>query len=96
MVVGPDVGMQIRDRAGYGLAPLRHVHTKYVHRCGPCQRIAPIYEQLSGEFPGVTFYKVRPDRGYVSVICSTPAAYGCALETLLMSPFTCTISAYAV
>ena len=29
--------------------------------CGPCQRIGPIYEQLSEKFPSITFLKVDID-----------------------------------
>ena len=29
--------------------------------CGPCQRIAPVYEQLAKEFPQVEFIKVDVD-----------------------------------
>ena len=29
--------------------------------CGPCQLLAPIYEELEKEFPKITFYKVEND-----------------------------------
>lgn len=37
------------------------------YRCGPCQRIAPIYEQYAAEFPEVAFYKCDVDECQVRV-----------------------------
>jgi thioredoxin 1 len=33
----------------------------FANWCGPCKRIAPIYEELSKKFPLVTFLKVDVD-----------------------------------
>ena len=39
----------------------------FPNRCGPCQRIAPLYEQLAAKYPRADFLKVDVDKCPVSI-----------------------------
>lgn len=41
--------------------------------CGPCKMIAPVFEQLSGKFPSLMFFKVDVDG--CQVRCEGPCAH---------------------
>ena len=66
----------------YSAATHSHAHSPRslaasLHRCGPCQKIKPIYDQLAEDFPEATFLKVDVDE------CAEIAA---AAEVLWVSP----------
>ena len=56
----------------------------YAEWCGPCKIVAPILEELSNEYPGVTIYKVNTEieqeLSHIFQIRSIPTMFFLPLE----------------